>query len=127
MATKRNRYKLSEAKQQMQDAVGGSDIEFETDDGTVFHLEHPLFRSKTTKDALEPIGDDDSEGIVEVLLGEEQYEKFLSVGGDPDDVNFLLMKVQQDMQDVMRRGRQSRPTRSSASSGSGQKPSKPAS
>lgn len=109
---KRNRYKLSEARKQADEAVGGSVIEFETDSGEVFEIEHPLFYSKATKAALKPLAEDDNESIVRVLLGDAQYDKFIKAGGDVDELTYLQIAVGKDTQDSLRSGR---PTRSSTS------------
>lgn len=108
---KRNRYKLSEAKKQAEEAIGGATVEAELDSGEVFTLPHPLFYDRETKAALKPIDDADTDAIVRVLLGDVQYDKFIKAGGDPDDINFLQIAVSRDMQDSLR----GRPTRSSTS------------
>lgn len=106
----RNRYKVAEAKQQMRDKIGSDTIEIETDDGTVFELPHPMFYDAATKKALKPLADDDMEGICRVLLGDEQYDDFIAHDGDPDDLSYVFVQVQEDMQDALA-GRK-RPTRS---------------
>lgn len=113
----RNTYRLSEVKTKLSDTLGGEQISFETDDGQTFTIEHPMFRSKTTKQALEPLNDNDTDGIARALLGDDQWEKFSKAGGDGDDINALLMAVGMNMQDQS----QGKPARFSTSSGSGPK------
>lgn len=112
MATKsnRNRYKIAEVKAQMRDAVGGDTVDVETDDGSVFHLPHPLFYDRAMKAALKALDDEDSDGIARALLGDDQFDKYVDAGGDPDDLNFVMMAVQKDATDSLA-GR-ARPTRS---------------
>lgn len=94
----RSHYKLSEVKSQMEDTLGGSTVEFETDDGQVFNMEHPMFRSSETEAALKPLADNDTEGIAKVLLG-DQWDQFVKAGGSASDVNLLMMAVGMNAQD----------------------------
>jgi len=105
----RNRYRIAEAKRQMIDKLGGDTVEIETDDGAVFTVEHPMFRSKATKDTLKPLADDDAEGIAAAVLG-KQYDAFIEHGGDPEDLVYVFMSIGEDTQDTLA-GRK-RPTRS---------------
>jgi hypothetical protein len=105
----RNRYKLSQAKQQMEDAVGGSDIEIELDNGETVSIPHPLFYSKDVKADLKDVADDDAEGIAKVLLGDD-FDKYVEAGEDPEDLQWILLQAQQDAQATLA-GR-TRPTRS---------------
>lgn len=112
-ARKRNRYRIEDAKTQFADKLGldpaDPKIEIEAGDGTVFLIEHPLFRSKDTRDALDNIEDDDNEGIAQVIFG-DQYNSYIEHGGDPDDLQFVFGEIQKDVQSVQA-GRK-RPTRS---------------
>jgi hypothetical protein len=110
----KNRYRLSEVRSQVADAVGGDTIVAETDDGQEFTLEHPMFRSPATEEALADLDEDDSEGIARVVLGDTQWNKFAKAGGTASDINRLLMAVGMNMQDEMR----GRPTRFSTYSAS---------
>lgn len=105
----RNRYKLAEAKQQMADAVGGSDIELELDNGVTVSIPHPLFYSSALKAELKSLADDDADGIAKALLGDD-YDAYIESGADPDDLQFVLIAAQKDTQDTLA-GR-STPTRS---------------
>lgn len=105
----RNRYKVAEAKQQMKDKIGSDKIEVETDDGTVFELPHPMFYDRPTKAALKPLGDDDMDGIAQILFA-DRYDDFIKHGGDVEDLAFVFAAVAEDMQDSLA-GRK-RPTRS---------------
>lgn len=108
-ASKRNRYRIAEAKAQMADKLGGDTVEIETDDGAVFNIEHPMFRSKETKAALKPLEDDDAEGIAQVVLG-DQFDKFIEHGGEPEDLLYVMLSIGEDTRDTLA-GRK-RPTRS---------------
>jgi hypothetical protein len=94
----RSHYKLSEVKTQMEETVGGATVEFETDDGSVFTIEHPMFRSAETDAALKPLSDSDVEGVARVVLG-DQWDQFVKVGGSASDVNLLMTAVGMNMQD----------------------------
>ena len=96
----RNRYRIAEARKQMADKLGGDRVEIETDDGSVFEIEHPMFRSKAEKAALKPLEDDDSEGIARVVLG-DQFDDFVAHGGDPEDLLFVFMALSAATQDVL--------------------------
>ncbi len=109
MSAPRNRYKLAEAKRQMVDKIGGEKIVIELDDGFTVEMDHPLFRPKSIKDALKPLDDDDSDGIAEVVLG-DQYEDFILHGGDPDDLMFVFLAASEATRDTLA-GRK-RPTQS---------------
>lgn len=107
----KNRYRQSEVRRQMEDAVGGSEVIYELDSGEEFILEHPLFRSKETKKQLEYLSENDTEAIGRVLLGDDQYERFIKAGGDVEDLNLLMLRIQLDTRDDIG----GRPTRSSTS------------
>lgn len=98
---RRNRYKVAEAKQQMADKIGGSDIELETEDGFVLTIPHPMFYSSAIKKALKPLEDDDSEGILRVLVGDDVADEALGHGFDPDDLQFVFAQVNEDTQDAL--------------------------
>lgn len=106
----RNRYKVAEAKQQMVDKIGTDKVEFELEDGTVYELPHPLFYSSDIKKALKPLDDDDTEGVFRVLMGDDQFDEFVAHGGDPEDLQFVMMQVSEDTTATLA-GRK-RPTRS---------------
>lgn len=106
----RNRYRIAEARQQMADKLGGDKIELETNAGNVIEMEHPMFRSKETRQALKPLADDDSEGIARVCLGDKGLETWLADGHDTDELGFVFAAIQADAEDYLA-GRR-RPTRS---------------
>lgn len=106
----RNRYKISEAKQQMVDKIGSDTLEVELDDGYVLELPHPMFYDSATKKALKPLADDDAEGILRVLVGDKKADEFAERGGEYEDLAFVWMAASEDAQDALA-GRK-RPTRS---------------
>jgi len=110
MPTPRNRYKVAEARQQMVDKIGSDELEVETDDGEVYTIPHPLFYDADTKRALKPLDDDDTEGVFRVLMGEEQFGRYVDAGNEPEDLLFVLNQARLDAQDALA-GRR-RPTRS---------------
>lgn len=106
----RNRYRIAEAKQQMRDKIGSDKVEVETDDGYILELPHPMFYDKATKAALKPLAEDDAEGILRVLVGDELADEFIMHDGDPEDLQYVWMQLSEDTRDVLA-GRK-RPTRS---------------
>lgn len=106
----RNRYKVAEAKQQMIDKIGTDKVEIELSDGSVVSFPHPAFYPSDLKKELRALDDTDAEGIAQALLGEDQFQRFVDDGNDPDDLQFVIAQVQEDMEDTLA-GRK-RPTRS---------------
>ncbi len=101
----KKRYKLSEVKTQMAEAVGGDDVEFETDNGDVLTFPHPLFTEDEWDQRVD--GADNAHDKAVAILGEEQYEKYAAAGHKDNDIVLLMMRVQMDMQDQIKK----RPTR----------------
>lgn len=106
----RNRYKVAEAKQQMHDKIGSDEIEVELEDGSVLSIPHPMFYSSALKKELKKLADDDSEGMLRALVGDEKCDAALDGGFDPEDLGFVMQQVQEDTQAALA-GR-ARPTRS---------------
>jgi hypothetical protein len=106
----RNRYKVSEARQQMIDKIGSDRLEFELDDGYILELPHPMFYDAATKKALKDVEDGDYEAILRVLVGDKKADEFADHDGDFDDLGFVWLRATEDAQDVLA-GRK-RPTRS---------------
>lgn len=102
----RKRYKLSEVKTQMTEAVGGDQVEFETDAGDILTFPHPLFTDDEWDERVD--GADNSREKAIAILGEEQYEKYAAAGHADFEIGLLMLRVQQDMRDQMKK----RPTRS---------------
>ncbi|MEV7959300.1 hypothetical protein ACIOHC_41295 [Streptomyces sp. NPDC088252] len=102
----KRRYKLSEVKAQFTEAVGGTDVEFETDKGDVLTFPHPLFADDDWSEKVD--GAESSKDKAIAILGEEQYEKYRAAGHSDGDIGLLFLAVQQDMQDQVKK----RPTRS---------------
>lgn len=103
-----NRAKLLEA-------IGFDTVVYRIDDDPdkEFHFPHPMMYPKATKKALEPLADNDTEGIVKILLngveGEEsynpgQFDRFIELGGDVDDIGETITIVNIASQKALRTG-----------------------
>lgn len=101
----RKRYKLSEVKAQMTEAVGGDVVEFETDKGDVLTFPHPLFTDDEWDEKVDAAENSREKAIA--ILGEEQYEKYTAAGHSDSEIGLLMLAVQQDMQAQIKK----RPTR----------------
>ncbi|MGW1437217.1 hypothetical protein ACWD7M_18440 [Streptomyces griseus] len=101
----KKRYKLSEVKQQFAEAVGGDNVEFETDTGDVLTFPHPLFADDDWTAAVDDANT--SKGKALAILGPEQYETYRAAGHADGDIGLLFLAVQQDMQGQIKK----RPTR----------------
>ncbi|MEV6124845.1 hypothetical protein AB0M23_30795 [Streptomyces sp. NPDC052077] len=101
----RKRYRLSEVKQQMTDAVGGAEVEFETDAGDLLTFPHPLFTDDEWDEKVDRAETAREKAVA--ILGEEQYEKYHAAGHADGDIALLMLRVQQDMQGQLK----GRPTR----------------
>ncbi|MGW4728090.1 hypothetical protein ACWEQC_02605 [Streptomyces shenzhenensis] len=101
----KKRYKLSEVKAQMTEAVGGDVVEFETDAGDVLTFPHPLFTDDEWDEKVD--GAENSHAKAVAILGEEQYEKYTAAGHADSEIGLLMLAVQQDMQAQIKK----RPTR----------------
>ncbi len=111
----RNRYRVSEMRRQMAEKLGldpddPRPVTLETDSGHVLKLPHPLFYTRDQKADIAGLDDDDFDGILRALVGDEEVEAFIAAGGDPEDVPFVWLAVTRDAQDVM--AGKARPTRS---------------
>lgn len=102
----RKRYRMSEVKAQMTEAVGGTEVEFETDAGDILTFPHPLFTDDDWDEKVD--GAENSKDKAIAILGEEQYEKYAAAGHKDSDIGLLMIAVQQDMQGQIKK----RPTRS---------------
>lgn len=96
----------------------------ESDDGQphTFHIPHPFFYDKATKDALALIEDlekgetpegydeerwgpfRDDEYRARVLLGEAQYDEFTAAGGTADEIGHLTLNANLDTRDNLADG-----------------------
>lgn len=115
-----NEFTLEEIDAQASEAMGGTHIIINVGDGSPFKIEHPMFRSQETEDALADLEESDVEDIARVLLGDAEYERFVKAGGTAQHVNRVLVLVGKRMMDEA----QGRPTRSKKSSGRSQRQSK---
>lgn len=95
----KNRYSKNAVRQQMIDAVGGTEIIYTVEDADgkeiEFTIPHPLFYPRATKDALKELDDTDEEGVARLVLG-DQYDRFVEVGGEDEDISMLMARVQKD-------------------------------
>lgn len=101
----KKRYRLSEVKSQMEEAVGGDVVEFETDKGDVLTFPHPLFTDDEWDEKVDAAENSREKAIA--ILGDEQYEKYHAAGHGDGEIGLLMLAVQRDMQDQIRK----RPTR----------------
>jgi hypothetical protein len=99
---RRNAYSRSSVKKKMREVLGEDVIvyDLEVEGVEPFHIEHPFFRTQETKDALEPLENDDEEGIVRVLLGDD-YDRFIEAGGTDDEISQLMVNVQLETNDSL--------------------------
>lgn len=96
------RYKLSAVKRSYEDAVGGSVVEVETDDGKVYSFPHPLFTDDDTARAIDAAEGDT--GKARVLLG-DQYDDYVKSGGDANTLMLVYVAARSEMQDTLQRHR----------------------
>ncbi|MBQ1122647.1 hypothetical protein [Streptomyces sp. B15] len=101
----RARYKLSAVKASYADAVGGNQVEVETDDGKVFTFPHPLFTEDDTARQIDAAEGD--EGKARVLLG-DQWSDFVKSGGDANGLMLVYVAARSEMQDTLGRHRPTR-------------------
>jgi hypothetical protein len=104
------RRKLSQVRGKYVEAVGGEQVEFEADDGTVFSFPHPLFADDDWQEQVD--GASNNAEKARAVLGDEQYERFVEAGGRSSDIGLLLMDTMKQMQGALADGT---PTRSSTS------------
>lgn len=102
----KKRYVLSQVKAQYTEAVGGDQVEFETDKGDVLAFPHPLFADDEWTEAVDDAESSKDKAIA--ILGQEQYDTYAAAGHGDGDIGLLFLAVQQDMQGQIKR----RPTRS---------------
>lgn len=101
----KKRYVLSQVKAQYTEAVGGDQVEFETNKGDILHFPHPMFADDEWTEAVD--GAESSKDKALAILGQEQYDTYAAAGHGDGDIGLLLLAVQQDMQGQIKR----RPTR----------------
>lgn len=95
---RRTSYTIAQASKKVADSVGGERIEFFVEEGgDPFYMPHPYFYDKATKKAFKNMDDEDDEAQGRILLGDEQYERFIASGGTDEGINIVMIAVQQDM------------------------------
>ena len=101
---RRTSYTLAQARKKVEESVGGDRIEiFVEEGGEPFYIPHPYFYDKATKDALEELSEKknpDEDEQTRILLGEEQYARFVEAGGTTEQFNFVMIAVGQDLRDA---------------------------
>ena len=117
----RKRIVMQQVRAKYVEAVGGDQVDVELDDGTVVVVPHPMFADDAWKTAFDKAEDDHDRAVV--ALG-DQYDTFAEHGGDDGVLNLILIDLQREMQDVIRKGPEAVPTTSSTSSENTRKPSK---
>lgn len=106
-----NRYSRTKVRANLTEKIGEPVIDYTLDDtegAEVFPIEHPFFRSESTKEALKPLADDDEEGIAEAVLNgldPKGWEKFTAAGGEAGDVTHLLLELSLETNDALSAGR----------------------
>ncbi|OUD02571.1 hypothetical protein [Streptomyces swartbergensis] len=92
------RYRLSAVKASYEEAVGGSEVEVETDDGKVYTFPHPLFTDDDTAKAIDAAEGDGAKA--RVLLG-DQWDAFVKSGGDANGLMLVYVAARSEMQDTL--------------------------
>lgn len=84
------------------ETLGGDSVPYQLEEGgETFHLPHPFFHDRATKKALEALKPSDEEGRARVLLGDEQFDRFIEAGGEPDEISRLNVNIQLDAQEIL--------------------------
>ncbi|MGU3409112.1 hypothetical protein ACLBWP_03310 [Microbacterium sp. M1A1_1b] len=97
---RRTSFTLAQARKKVEESVGGDTIEiFVEEGGEPFYIPHPYFYDSATKKALKDTDDDDESAASRVLLGDEQYDRFIAAGGSDDALNFVMIAVNQELQE----------------------------
>jgi len=105
------KYQAEELYAQATEAMGGEVVEF-TQGGEPFTFPHPALQSDEWLAGLDEV-EGGAEANVRYLLGDEQYDRFIELGGKPFAVMFILNDVNKRSADAMADGI---PTRSGTSS-----------
>jgi hypothetical protein len=97
---RRTSYTIAQARKKVEESVGGDNIEiFVEEGGEAFYLPHPYFYDNETKKALKGADDEDDSAQGRILLGDEQYDRFIAAGGTDEDINLVMIAVGQDLKD----------------------------
>lgn len=96
------RYRLSAVRQSYAEAVGGEQVEVETDDGKVWTFPHPMFSGDDFAQEIDAAEGDSAKA--RVLLG-DQWTEFVKSGGDANSVVLVFVAVRQEMQDTLTKHR----------------------
>lgn len=96
------RYRLSAVRASYTEAVGGADVELETDDGKVYTFAHPMFAGDDlVRQINEAEGD---EPRAKLLLG-DQWDAFVKSGGDATGVMLVWVAARNEMQETLTKHR----------------------
>ncbi len=115
MARSRNKFTRETARQQMVDAVGSDQIEYQLDSGETLHWPHPMFYPRSVRDDLLAVDEDtvDSRPVARALLGKEQMAKLTEqFDGDEDDAADEVVRIVGIVQRESTARMNGRPTRS---------------
>lgn len=97
---RRTSYTLASARRKVEESVGGDNIEiFVEEGGEPFYIPHPYFYDAATKKALKNADEDDESAASRILLGDEQYDRYVAAGGTDDALSFVMIAVNQDLKD----------------------------
>jgi hypothetical protein len=105
-----NAYSRSQVRKQLVEAVGEETIPYylsDEPDAKPFQIEHPLFRSQETKDALDAAEDGNDHELAVAILG-DQYDAFVKAGGSDEEIGHLMIVVGQNLTDSLQNGRPTR-------------------
>jgi len=98
---RRTSYTLAAARRKVEESVGGDRIEiFVEEGGEPFYIPHPYFYDAATKEALRNLDEDDEDAQTRILLGDDQYDRYVAAGGTTDAFNFIMIAVGQDLKDA---------------------------
>lgn len=112
------KYQLEEIVAQAEEAVGGTDVEFDFN-GQSWSFPNPLFCGDKWSEEFQTLTG--QEEVARFLLGDEQFDKFIAAGGNSNHVTLLLGQASRDTAAAMQDGS---PTRSGTSSGATRRPRK---
>ncbi len=112
-------FQAEEIYAQAAEAMGGEVVDF-GQGGETFTFPHPGLQSDEWMEAFTEV-EGGVEPNVRFLLGDEQYERFIKLGGKPFAVMLMVNKLNKRSKDVLADGT---PTRSGTSSQVTRRPSK---
>lgn len=108
-------YSHASNRAKLLEAIGFDTVTYRIDDDPEkeFHFPHPMMYDRATKAAMKELKDEDTEGIVRLLLdgvpdtesyNPGQFDRFLAEGGDLDDIGETQTLVNIASQQALRTG-----------------------